>query len=465
MPSALMCSMKPKFAAMLVVFLLLLTVALMVATMRNRDSNEVLGHDGRKAKLERYEFKATPVRYSYPSNAPQPSVEISSPAFRGEKLLSAEFSWQVGPEFPCLASALRFAEKKAPASWSNFWTGYPGASALRIATVDDVGNEFDPVSQHSGMFQDYNGREYSVEDVPVFPRRGKTVHLRLLDNGNLLAEFVIPNPAPGPHPEWTAQSLPIHQTDGDLDVALAGFRAIHPAINSGKYERTECVFNFQENSHGTAAWAPVLFEVSDATGNHWQTSWNVGANPFPLNLENGSVRTEFLGALWPSESAWKLRCEFKRTGDFPKSELLEITKIQIPDSGEFSEPHTRYEWNGAVVEVAGVMGKHVDRQQIMKKRVFLLANAEQRMGCVTVALSGNILSKHRRLTFISATDDQGRELKLAGFEQPGDAGGAKWVPYSLVFQTQEGAKEINLVVAVSVSRFVEFLAKPEQVKE
>src|SRR6185436_384407 len=123
----------------------------------------------RGARLERYEFKATPVRYVYPGRPP--ITAISSPRFAGEPLLSAEFSWPVGP-------------------------GNPGPGAVRISPADEKGNEFEPVDQDAGGISDANGHQYWVGGAPVFPRRGKRVRLRLLSNTNIIGEFEIPNPAP-----------------------------------------------------------------------------------------------------------------------------------------------------------------------------------------------------------------------------------------------------------------------------
>jgi hypothetical protein len=389
---------------------------------------------------------------------------FSSPRFRGEPLLSAEFSWQAGPQYPRLARILLRANPIMPASWSNFWNGYPRAGGLRVVTADEQGDEFDPVVyEMAGMAED-NGRQYDVADIPVFPRRGQKVHLRLFaGNGKLLAEFAIPNPAPGPHPEWTAHPLPAHETNGDLEVTLAEFRAIQPRPGNGRFQRTECVFKFREHEHETVGWRPVLLDVSDATGNHWRPRWG-GANLYSSRVEDGSVRAEFSGALWPSESAWKLRGEFKKVADFPESELLQIEKIRIPDADEIYEPHVHYERNGATVEVVGVIGKNVDQQRLYRERRHF-ARVPYTRG-VNVALAGEILAQNRRLVFVSATDDQGRSVPLADFGEPVDIEDAKdWRPYSFVIRPPEGAHEINLVVAVTESRFVEFLAKPEQVKQ
>ena len=385
------------------------------------------------------------MRYTYPSQYAQPNVAVSSPDFPGESLLSTEISW--------------------PIEGTN--AGPAGSVALRVVAADDEGNEFDPIAYAMGSASTRDGRGYTVQDVPVFPRRGTNVHLHLLDYGKAIAEFTIPNPAPGPHPEWTAQPIPVHQQDGNLEVTLTEFRSLHPAPKNGedpRTSRTECVFNIRENNRETTGWVPASFDLSDATGNHWRPS-RTENSPYRAKVENGGIRTQFLGALWPGEAAWKIRGEFKRVSGFPENESLKMMHIRIPDPEEISEPQMQYDWNGALVQIVGVVGTNVQHEALIGTHKQLLANTERSRGCVTVALAGEILSRNRRLTFISGTDEQGRAVDLKAFEEPGSLKDARLLPYSLILQAPQGAHEINLVVGVSENRVFEFVAKPEQITE
>ena len=63
---------------------------------------------------------------------------------------------------------------------------------------------------------------------------------------------------------------------------------------------------------------------------------------------------------------------------------------------------------------------------------------------------------------------QGRIVKLKGTpSDPGQVSGQSpdLLPYSFNFQAPPDAHELTLVLAVSQSRFLEFVAKPEQVRE
>jgi RNA polymerase sigma factor (sigma-70 family) len=427
-----------------------------LAVELSRTDSEAIKTDGREARIERYEFSPATVRYNV-SSVLQPVNEVLGPEFPGEPLLSAEFSWEVG-------------------------SMHPGAAALRIVTADELGNEFDPVAQ-TMMVAKGNGREYWVADAPVFPRRGKEVHLSVLDQGKLLAEFKIPNPAPGPYPTWTPEPLPARATNGDLEVLLTGFRAIRPTSEAALMEprtmqrsaRTECAFSFNENGRQSTAWTPVLLELADATGNHWRPSRYSGGNPYLSEIENGAIQTRFSGALWACESAWKISGEFVRTANFPESELLHLPKIVIPDPNNVSEPGKQFDWNGATVELSGVIGangreiipKPTNNAPIAQRmRMSGFMNSEFSKGCVTIVLSGEILSRNRQLAFVSATDEQGRAFEKVSSGGPANLREMKFpIPYSFALRPPEGAHEINLVVAVTEPRKVEFLAKPEQITE
>jgi len=409
--------------------------------------------DGRDVKLERYEFKAGPVRYSLPSFGTQPVADVRN-GRNGQRYFSAEFSWELRP-------------------------AHPRADAMRVVVADELGNEFDPVVQDVNI-QESETRQYWVAGMETFPRRGKQLYLRLLDNGHLMAEFKIPNPAAGSYPEWTAQPLPVKAMDRDVEIALTEFRSCHPDLKTNTVAQrvklhTECAFSFRENNQPTTAWRPVMLELSDATGNRWTASPFGGSDPYGTTVENGAVRVHFFGALWPGESAWKLRGDFKRIADFRENELLHLTKIRIPNAQEVIEPRTRYDWNGASVELAGVLDGKADRHLLTMvtpsmsvedrlNRVRLM-NADRTRDAITIVLSGEILSRKRRLTFVSATDERGNPIEIKGTGEPVDVAATRNQAYWCSLRPPAGAHEINLVVAVTENRIVEFLARPEQVKE
>src|SRR5262249_13370330 len=147
-----------------------------------------------------------------------------------------------------------------------------------------------------------------------------------------------------------------------------------------------------------------------------------------------------------------------------ENELLRISRIRIPDAREGVEPRMQFNQNGAMIELDGVIGADAGSSlrapprpgatREERRQRGRLMNCESRRGCITVVLDGESLSRKRRLAFVSATDEQGRTFELDGIHGPGDIAATKApVPYSFVLRPLEGAHEINLVVAVTESRF------------
>jgi hypothetical protein len=345
----------------------------------------------------------------------------AGPIYPGEPVLSAAFS------------------VRAPGS---------DISCLRLIVADDREQEFDPAVQYTSV---PNGCWATA--VAAFPRRGNKLRLRLMrDNTKMLAEFKIPNPAPGPYPKWKALPLPVTARDAGLEVSLIHFRTFQPGsatfMREGVYPRSQCVFRVKENGVESFGWQSTLLEVRDATGNHWRPPLDGRQREF----EQGTVCVTCLGALWPEEDAWKLRVEFRRTSGFPDHELVELAGIRIPKAKEFLEPHVACETNSATLEVATVSGYPL--------------NPELLPGCVMVLIKGRIMSHDKSIKFVRATDDKGRDLKLEG-PLPSElrVQGLDYLPYPLKLRVSEDARELKVVMAVTERTFLEFLAKPEQIRE
>jgi hypothetical protein len=292
---------------------------------------------------------------------------------------------------------------------------------------------------------------FEVLEIPAFPRRGKELHMHFVENANgdhRLADFTISNPCPGPHPTWNPQSMPVNFKDLSFEFSLQKFSA--DQSNS----RTVCGFRVREGGRITLTWQPIGLEVSDATGNHWRP-WLDSR----LASVDGDVTTlGFFGALWPGEDAWKLRVEFKRLGEFPQEERLLLEDIPLPKPAQILQTHVVGELNGARVEVSKLLGQGADYEQVHR------LNIERKEGWLTLVLNGRIRSLGRHLVLLEAKDEQGNTVESEGFAREFDSAGRSpdsW-PYLLNVKPAAGARELNLLLAVTQSRFAEFIAKPTQ---
>jgi hypothetical protein len=443
---------KTKFITALAILALLIAAGTVLFSTSRGLPRVVVSASGHIVKLEAWHFKSARVRYDLPDRpwarrleqwlpdrlrrrlgVPQPVIRaVVTPDFPGEPILSAAFSVNEPP-------------------------GTPEVGGLRLVVSDDIGEVFDPSVQdmnvHSGHW---------VTEVRSFPRRGKELSLRLMSGNVSLGEFKIKNPARGSHPKWQPATMPVSVKSHGLELSLVKFRSYQSGratfTKSGVYPRTECAFRVRENGRESTAWRPLFFEISDATGNHWR-AWRDSL----LEGANGKeLQAGFLGALWPGEDAWKVRVEFKRVAEFPANELLRIDHIPIPGQDEVLQPQSAYELNGATVEVASVIGSKVDWNRINR------FNPDRVAGCFTVLIKGRIASQGRRLALVEAKDEQGRVLQLEGHAADrGQVSGQNpdFLPYSFNFKTPKDARELTLVLGVSQSVQVDFLAKPEQVRE
>ena len=448
-----MASTKGKTSIRAATGALLIVIATVTWVASRGPSRTVTLPNGYAVKLEGWNFKATPVRYDLPDHPWARRLEKFLPNPVKQRIASFKpvitaFATPNFPGEPVLSAA--FSIRAASAGASDF-------GALRVSVSDDHGQEFDP-AVHSVISQD----GYWATEIRAFPRRGSELRLRLMSNNNPLCEIKIPNPAHGPHPQWTPSALPVSASDDELEFNLVKFRSYQSGAavftKDGVYPRTQCAFQVREKGRDSTAWRPVAFEISDATGNHWR--------PWPDSRLDGmdgmAVLAGFLGALWPDEGAWKLRVEFRRAADFPDHELLRIDHLPIPGAEEILQPQTAYEANGATIEVAAVIGARVPWERIAR------LNARRTRDCITVLITGRILSQGRRVSFGEAKDENGSLVRLEGAAyEPGQVPGQNpdLLPYSFNFKAPPAARELTLTLAVSRSRFIEFLAKPEQVRE
>ena len=106
-----------------------------------------------------------------------------------------------------------------------------------------------------------------------------------------------------------------------------------------------------------------------------------------------------------------------------------------------------------------MLGSQADYEQLRR------LNVERKSGWLTIVVNGRIRSLGRHLIFLEAKDEHSRPVESEGFAQEFDAPPGRspdYWPYLLNLKAPTSARELNLSLAVTQSRFAEFLAKPEQ---
>ena len=309
----------------------------------------------------------------------------------------------------------------------------------------------------------YNGRQQGNEVVGIrfdaFPRRDGKIFLRVQErnreNGRQTVKdaFVISNPARGPFPTWFPDSLPITQSDGDLDVTLNKlvFGAKFPwqrdssAPDDAVNKAVQVDFDVQQNGHAVTNWQPVRIETSDATGNRVNGSVN-------MQNRDGEPETTYQWGLWPDEPAWKLRVEMSRTSGFDDTELWTVQNVPL-ESGKMQDFWNWWHKNNSAFAETTLNGFHL--KLFPAKKFSDQPPDSQPQGAVQIQVDP--APDGMRMTLLKVTDDQGHDVQNWTW---GWNNNEHSYTYSFAFPQLGDAKSLNITLALHKSRFVEFTAKP-----
>jgi hypothetical protein len=309
-----------------------------------------------------------------------------------------------------------------------------------------------------------NNNQQKGEDVvgirlDAFPRRESKFKLRLQEWNpqtgvqTVKDAFTVRNPARGPFPKWNPDSLPITQSDDDLEVTLNQFspgqktpyqrngQDPNDAMNRG----VEVAFDVRQGGNAATNWAPVQVITSDATGNSI-IGW---INRMP---QGGDPTTVFQWGLWPDEPAWKVRFEFSRTTGFHDDELWTVQDVPVaPDKMQnFWNFGPRNRNKPAFAEVT-LNGIHLKLFPAMKF-------TDQQGGLGRLEGGFTIETKPApegmRMTVVNLTAEDGHKVRPMNW-------GTGGTQYRFGLQDLGDAKTLNLTIALHKSRFVEFTVKPK----
>jgi hypothetical protein len=348
---------------------------------------------------------------------------------------------------------------------NKFW--WPSAVAF-----DEHGCEFNarwlPLN-----FMPASGDQVQGWALSAFPRRGAKVGLRLTVFGqpHPAAEFMVPNPTPGPYPIWPAPPLPIIKRDGDLTFTLTRFLTGHAApdrspvlLRDGPW--THVTLRVVETGRRTGRWEPVGITLSDATGNI-VLPWMIAAWPMYYEAD-GEAHLAFPSNLSTDESAWKLRMEFAPTSAYAPADLWTVRSVALPRNR--SEERT----TTAVATRHGIslnLRLQVSRRPSLKGRLLVEARVSPSVSGLRIGLLRAADNHGLPLERVPIQGDSRRFLSSRGdisedrldvVNQSGTTSGgvSGSTGGSYLLKVPTDLKGLNLTFAVPKSRFVEFMAKP-----
>ncbi len=304
----------------------------------------------------------------------------------------------------------------------------------------------------------------------VWPRRPEVLNPRLWNPGRWtpgnpgdhpdqrLAELVVKNPRPVRRDVSTATAVgmaegadqasprprraPQTMRDGDLEFTLTQFQyglrgrvgGVDTETN-GAFALGELRFAVTQQGAHAPGWFPILVHAEDATGNRLRLSLDATWFNAP----------RFHPAPWPDE-AWRLRVEFTRNTHFTDDELVALPVMPLAES--LAPGFTwRTNFNGVTLERVSLTDRSPKPVQGLPpppKEWVLRVDA-------TGLPEGTYVTLHRLIV------DGGHD----GWREP-RGGGLTERRLAFRFRPGRNAKTVRPVLAVHRSRFVTFVAEPEE---
>jgi hypothetical protein len=263
------------------------------------------------------------------------------------------------------------------------------------------------------------------------------------------------NPVQARFPQWLPQPLPATQRTGDVAVTLEKLSTGHNQNTGYRSSRgggrvidfgtnrlddrntTVCSLRIHPLTNPNEIWAVASEEVSDATGNQ-------AAN---TSLGWGSYEEEYFTfepGLWPSETAWKLRCEIKRVEGFGPDETFVFRNVPLDRLDETN----RIRWTTNFAGVAVTL-EHILRRAPNTNNSWSSRDASD-VQFTTVGLTNDL-----HLDLLSVRSDTGAQLKSGSWSRGGSSRNYTFRDIPLE------ANALDFVFAVQHGRWVEFTVKPE----
>ena len=267
-----------------------------------------------------------------------------------------------------------------------------------------------------------------------------------------VGEFRVPNPARRRFPAWTAEALPATRQTNGLAVSLikleTGMSGVMSGAGLGMPARvfSRATFQLRENGRATEGWAVSRMLARSATGERRSSSDQTA------QWSEGKHTADMWGGLWLEEPVWKLDVAVARTAGFPAEELWGINGVRVPQPGEMVEHRVESNLFAVKLEFLGVSGlKNLPVTQVAPSYAVVHVRTQYPLDGLRVVL-------------VEVRDDRGRTAQPHGLTNTvGTGGGGNTPKESLTgfrVEIPEGAKSLNITLAATPIRHVEFLAKP-----
>ena len=262
--------------------------------------------------------------------------------------------------------------------------------------------------------------------------------------------------------------MPVTKSDRDFEVtftnAIAGvpmpyWRGQPVPENDLARQVVRIALGFQQNGHSVTNWIPRMVKTSDPFGNFVEAAISDYPQGGVFERPPSPTPTDgyfYRRGLWPGQSPWKLRLEFTRTSGFDSDEILIFTNIPVrigsqqdaDDEWTWDESKTNFTFTMA--SASGVQVKLLEPLLYPAK----ILNDEKHLR-VMIYTDPSPRVQELRLTFIEATDEEGRPVSTRF--------SPAWAAhFNLDFPRPNEIKSLNLKLALHKSRFVDFTVTPSK---
>ncbi|MBI1178751.1 hypothetical protein GC207_15070 [bacterium] len=335
-------------------------------------------------------------------------------------------------------------------------------SWLRIRDTDD--NAFETYGQRGEIS---SGSAFSqIWVVSELPRRTQKLQLEplvMLPDGRWtnIGPFQIANPFFGKFPQWKPKPLPQARTNDGLTATLTKLIAGSPTssvaqgapASPANPRSTRMEFSFSESGKPVDHYRIHHLAIADATGNKWSPYLNINGGRGGWST-NGA--TEFLGALWPGEDAWKIELQALRNADFAETEIWSPPVIPLPNAQTHDDLTNRFEVDGLSIHLANIEAPGVEVTDSWQSIVRYWGQ-ESSVYALGVMFDEDM--RDRRLVLVGAEDQRGKPFKLV------EQRGADYPQQALFLQAPNGATELHLKLAFPKLKKFEYLAHPKFIAE
>ena len=294
----------------------------------------------------------------------------------------------------------------------------------------------------------------------VIPRRDPVIAVNFFyhsPTGGVTRCGTLPfaNPLYGNFPQWRPEPVPATRRAGDVAMTLEKVSTGHDQNSSVRADSndrvshefgtnrvdgqnsTVCFIRLQSLIDSNQVWCVAGEEVSDATGNKARNT-SLGWGSF----EEGYF--SFEPGLWPSESAWKLRCEIKRVRGFDSGDTFVFRDIPFGSLGATNVISCATNFSGV-----SVILDHTIRRAPNTNSSW----SSEELSQVQFTTAG--LTNGLHLDLLSARTDTGTNLDCGSWSS-----GDRQRTYNYRTLPLE-AKTADFTFAVQRGRWVEFIVKPE----